>query len=91
MTKNLKNRVSFQIHQYSKTMKELTNLIAGKPLLLGYKLRQKRKTGLDIAGNLNQNSPCYLVTNSFQDPLIQREYKRLRASQVAPHLISLTK
>ncbi len=78
--KILKEKTSANIHKFTsaqKLLKKLDGLNEKTIFLLDYELRGQKETGLNIVEALNQKSFCYLVSNSFQDPRLQRECKRL--------------
>ena len=78
--KILKEKTSANIHKFTSAQKLIKNLdgLDEKTLfLLDYELRGQQETGLSVAEILGQKSLCYLVSNSFQNPKLQRECKRL--------------
>ena len=56
-------------------LKRLNKFSERTLFLLDYELRGQKETGLDIVRSIDNKSMCYLVSNSFQDPSLQRECK----------------
>ena len=78
--KILKEKTPANIYKFTsaqKLTKKLDDLDEKTLFLLDYELRGQKETGLNVAEILDQKSLCYLVSNSFQDPKLQRECKRL--------------
>ena len=80
LSKKLKEETSATIVQFTnakKLMEGLKNFNKKTLFLLDYELRGQHETGLDIAEKVASENRCYLVSNSFQDPKLQRACKRL--------------
>ena len=80
LNKKLRAKTSAVIIQFTnakKLMKQLKNFNKKTLFLLDYELRGQSETGLDVAENIGPDNRCYLVSNSFQDPKLQRACKRL--------------
>ena len=80
LNKKLKERTSAAIIPFTsakKLMGRLKSFNRKTLFLLDYELRGQSETGLDVAENIRPDNRCYLVSNSFQDPSLQRACKRL--------------
>ena len=80
LNEQLKGKTSAMIFQFTdakKLMRRLKNFNKKTLFLLDYELRGQSETGLDVAENIDPGNRCYLVSNSFQDPGLQRACKRL--------------
>ncbi len=90
--KKLQSKTSANIYKFTnaqKLMKKIRHLGEKTLYLLDYELRGQKETGLDVvAEGLGHNPRCYLVSNSFQDPDLQRECKDLEIYLFPKTLIS---
>ena len=72
---------------HAKALGKKLNTFGEQPLfLLDYELRGQKETGLDVVQWLSENENssdvdshpfCYIVSQSFQDPTLQRECKKM--------------
>ena len=63
---------------HAKALRKQLHKFSEKTLfLLDYELRGQKETGLDVVEWVSQKQACYIVSNSFQDPKLQRECKKL--------------
>ena len=80
LSKKLRGKTSAMIFQYTNAKKLIRRLASfdNKTLfLLDYELGGQLETGLDVAEKIAPGTRCYLVSNSFQNPKLQRACKRL--------------
>ena len=78
--KKLNGKTAANIHKFTEAkqlLKKLDHFNEKTLFLLDYELRGQEETGLDVVKRVGKERTCYIVSNSFQDPRLQRECKKL--------------
>ena len=91
-SEKLKSKTKAPIYKFTHAQelaKNLTKFKENTLFLLDYELRGQTETGLDVAEKLANHQNCHLVSNSFQDPKVQRECKRLEVKLFPKSLLGV--